>query len=266
MLTSRVAQIEMRRVRAGTFRMGSPDDDATALFDERPRHEVRISRAFYLGIHPLTQAQYRAVAGVNPSWFASTGGGKDRMAERSGDPHPVESVGWLDAVRFCNRLSELEGLAPFYAIGAGGVSVLEWMGPGYRLPTEAEWEYACRAGSSTEYCFGDDPRDLPRFAWFSGEGESTHPVGRKRPNAWGLFDMHGNVWEWCWDWHGRDYFRRSPVDDPHGPEPSPRATAHVLRGGSWDEDAKGARSASHRYTSLIRPRCVGFRVARSAAN
>ena len=201
--------------------MGSLDDDRNALADEKPRHEVRITRPYYVGVYPVTQAQYRAAMGENPSWFSSTGGGKDKVIGRSTDQHPVESVSWLDAARFCNRLSEQEGLTAFYEIRGPDVRMPNWGGTGYRLPTEAEWEYACRGGSTASYCFGDGERELSGYAWFGGEGGSTHPVGLKRPNAWGLCDMHGNVWEWCWDWFSKDYYARSPADDPRGPVPLP---------------------------------------------
>jgi formylglycine-generating enzyme required for sulfatase activity len=263
LITSRAAQVQLRRIRAGTFSMGSPDGDANALADEKPRHEVRIGRTFYIGVYQLTQGQYHSAMGKNPSWFSSTGGGRDKVAGRSTDQHPVECVSWLDAIRFCNRLSEQESLKPFYEISGRDVHVPQWGGTGYRLPTEAEWEYACRAGSAGSYCFGDRERELSGFAWFGGEGGSTHPVGLKRPNAWGLYDMHGNVWEWCWDWYSKEYYRRSPVDDPRGPDASRRATAQVIRGGSWDEDPKGARSAyRNTYTSLAKPHSLGFRVVR----
>ena len=221
-LTTPVARIELRRIRAGSFLMGSLDDDRNALADEKPRHEVRITRPYYIGVYAVTQAQYRAAMGENPSWFSSTGGGKDKVIARSTDQHPVESVSWLDAVRFCNRLSEQEGLTAFYEIRGPQVRVPQWSGTGYRLPTEAEWEYACRGGSSGSYCFGDGERELSGYAWFGGEGGSTHPVGLKRPNAWGLCDMHGNVWEWCWDWFSKDYYAQSPADD---------AAVRIPRGG-----------------------------------
>jgi serine/threonine protein kinase/formylglycine-generating enzyme required for sulfatase activity len=265
--TAPMSRIELRRIRAGSFLMGSPDDDADALADEKPRHEVRITRPFYIGVYQVTQAQYRAAMGSNPSWFCGTGGGRDKVVGLPTDQNPVDGVFWLDAVRFCNKLSEQENLRPFYEIRGQDVSVPRWDGTGYRLPTEAEWEYACRAGSMTSYCFGDGVRELAGYAWFGGEGGSTHPVGLKRTNAWGLCDMHGNVWEWCWDWFSKDYYQRSPAEDPRGPEPSRRAPARVIRGGSWDDDPKGERSAyRNRYTSLIRPYSLGFRVVRTQAN
>ena len=128
--------------------------------------------------------------GNNPSWFAATGDGKDKVAGQFTGQHPVERVSWLDAVKFCNKLSELEGRKPFYEITGETVRVPDWKASGYCLPTEAEWEYAC----------GGDPADLEEHAWFEGNsGSATHPVGKKLTNRFGLHDMHGNVWEWCWD-------------------------------------------------------------------
>ena len=155
---------------AGEFLMGSPDSDKDAEDDEKPQHRVRITRPFYLGARG-DQGQYRAVTGENPSHF------------KGSDDLPVEKVSWNDAIAFCNKLSEREGLKPYYQFGA----VARSGGEGYRLPTEAEWEYACRAGSTTRYSFGDDAASLGEYAWFNGNsGSKTHPVGQKRPNAWGL--------------------------------------------------------------------------------
>jgi formylglycine-generating enzyme required for sulfatase activity len=216
---------------AGEFLMGSPDSDGTADDDEKPQHRVRITRPFYLGVTELTQEQYEQVMGSTPSGF-------------QGDPkRPVEKVSWHDAVEFCRRLSQKEGKE-------------------YRLPTEAEWEYACRAGSTTGWCFGDNESELGQYAWYSGNsGRGTHPVGQKKPNAWGLYDMHGNVWEWCADWYGKDYYRTSPLDDPKGPD---SGGDRVLRGGSWVSNARSARSASRTtLTPGNRLNLVGFRLART---
>ena len=139
---------------AGEFLMGSPDDDRTAIRVEKPQHRVRITRPFYLGVHEVTQAQYEKVMGNNPSWFSAHGGRRAELAGESTDQNPVENVAWLDAVKFCNNLSEREGLKSFYEFDGQTARVPDWRGPGYRLPTEAEWEYACRAKSTTPYSFG----------------------------------------------------------------------------------------------------------------
>jgi formylglycine-generating enzyme required for sulfatase activity len=230
---------------AGTFLMGSPDADKDADPDEKPRHRVRITRPFYLGTTEVTQGQYRAVTGENPSHF------------KGSDDLPVENVSWNDAIAYCNKLSELEGLKPYYQFGPGVPSG----GDGYRLPTEAEWEYACRAGSTTRYSFGDDAASLGEYAWFDGNsGEKTHPVGQKRPNAWGLYDMHGNVWEWCRDGWDADYYKNSPVADPLGPS---QAAFRVIRGGGWNFNPRHARSANRDWiTPGLRYDFLGFRLAR----
>jgi len=222
----------------GTFTMGEPIQGGTfKMGQEQLEHEVTISKDYYLGVYEVTQAQYEKVMGENPSYFQG-----DKAAERhpqtgrivkdgDGSNHPVERVSWYDAVKFCQRLSELPEEKK-----AGRV---------YRLPTEAEWEYACRAGSKTYYSFGDNPESLGDYAWF-GENSNgqTHPVGKKKPNAWGLYDMHGNVWEWCSDRYSGRY-PTGAVTDPVGPK---EGSARVNRGGSWGGGAALCRSA-HRHCS-----------------
>lgn len=220
--------MQLRLIPAGEFMMGSPDLDKDADGDEKPSHRVRITKAFYLGATEVTQGQYKQIV-QNPSHF------------KWSDDLPVEMVSWNDAVWFCNKLSEREKLEPYYEIGSDKVMING--GPGYRLPTEAEWEYACRAGTTTRYSFGDDGRRLDEYAWV-GENQ-THSVGQKRANAFGLHDMHGNVWEWCWDQCDHRY--------------NPR----VIRGGSWNDDARHARSAARGGPAPDnRLNYLGFRVAR----
>jgi formylglycine-generating enzyme required for sulfatase activity len=230
---------------AGEFLMGSPDSDKDAEPQEKPQHRVRITRPFYLGATEVTQGQYRAVSGENPSHY------------KSSDDLPVEMVSWNDAIAFCNRLSEREGLKPFYKLSA----LEESSGDGYRLPTEAEWEYACRAGSTTRFSFGDDDASLEEYGWFLGNSDvKTHPVGQKRANAFGLYDMHGNDWEWCWDGYDKDYYRQSPGADPLGPS---QAAGRVIRGGSWAYDPRSGRSANRNSNAPgYRKYTLGFRVAR----
>ncbi|MDA7492640.1 formylglycine-generating enzyme family protein [bacterium] len=227
--------MEFKLIPAGTFIMG--DDLGLYATEDRAfvtPHEVILTTSFKMGVHEVTQAQYEQVMGVNPSEF-------------KGANNPVETVSWDDAVEFCNRLSNLPAEK-----AAGNV---------YRLPTEAEWEYACRAGTTTMYSFGDDESELKQYGWFFDNPDSkTHPVGSKQPNAWGLYDMHGNVEEWCQDRCG-DYPRGS-VTDPSG---GTSGSVRMIRGGSWCRTAKGCRSAK-RYGSRPSARYYGsgFRVVLSS--
>jgi formylglycine-generating enzyme required for sulfatase activity len=172
---------------AGTFLMGADKDFEEAMDDELPRHQVTISKPFYLGVYEVTQQQWKDVMGNNPSIF-------------KGEDNPVEIVSWDDTQAFVARLNKKEGHSR------------------YRLPTEAEWEYALRAGSTSTYFFGDDESQLGDYAWYvANSGDETHPVGQKRPNAWGLYDILGNAWEWVEDWYGETYYANSPSADPTGP-------------------------------------------------
>jgi formylglycine-generating enzyme required for sulfatase activity len=235
------------RIEPGVFLMGSPDPDSDAYGDQKPRHRVQISKAFDLGIHEVTQGQYQAVMGENPSRFK----GSDNL--------PVERVSWLDAVNFCNKLSEREGGKPYYRVQGADVTIDG--GSGYRLPTEAEWECACRAGTSTRYSFGDDPAALRDYAWYDANSEAkTHPVGQKHPNAWGLFDMHGSVWEWCFDGYAEDYYNQRVLVDPAG---ASTTSARLFRGGSWRDEPRNCRSAlRNRVPPDYRHDNLGFRLAR----
>ena len=223
----------------GTFMMGSPDSEEGRQEIET-QHEVTISKDYYLGVTEVTQGQYEKVMGTNPSYF------QGNKIEGSSSNHPVEQVSWGDAVEFCKKLSDLPEEK-----AAGRV---------YRLPTEAEWEYACRAGSKTAYSFGESSKSMGDYAWFDGNSnEQTHPVGQKKANAWGLYDMHGNVWEWCSDCYG-DY-PKGAVSDPVGQR---EGLFRLNRGGSLLLDAAACRSAirSWDYPSF-RHDNFGFRVALS---
>jgi formylglycine-generating enzyme required for sulfatase activity len=218
--------MEFVLIPAGTFMMGDADGEA----DERPVHQVTISRSFYLGKYEVTQAQWQAIMGNNPSLFTGT------------DNLPVEQVWWTDVEEFIRRLNAREG------------------GDKYRLPTEAEWEYAARAGSTTAYSFGNDPAQLKEYAWYKDNaGGKTHPVGQLKPNAWGLYDMHGNVMEWVQDWYGR--YAAEPVTDPPGP---PSGTHRMRRGGAWNNAAAICRSANRYSVPGFRDDFLGFRLVRLA--
>jgi formylglycine-generating enzyme required for sulfatase activity len=223
----------------GTFMMGSPESEE-ARFEDETQHEVTISKDYYLGVHEVTQAQYEKVMGTKPSYFQG-----DEI-KGSSTNNPVESVSWLDAVEFCKKLSDLPEEK-----AAGRV---------YRLPTEAEWEYACRAGSKSAYSFGESSKSLGDYAWFDGNSNNqTHPVGEKKANAWGLYDMHGNVWELCSDWYGE--YPKGAVSDPSGPN---EGSYRVIRGGGWNDEAADCRSANRaRIVPSDRSINLGFRVALS---
>jgi formylglycine-generating enzyme required for sulfatase activity len=248
LITTRVGQIQLRLIPAGEFWAGAEDSDPLAYDDEKPRREERIGEGFYLSVSPITQAQFQAVMGRNPSHL------------RNVPDHPVENVTWHEAARFCSRLSWKEGLQPYYKMrGTKRVSIFG--GDGFRLPTAVEWEYACRAGTQTRYCFGDDTGRLAEYAWYAANsGGTTRPVARKQPNAWGLYDMHGNVWEWCWDPCGEDPSRLETTDE-HPPDLEP--LYRTVRGGSWGNKAGDLR-ASLRLKEMPSRRSanLGFRIAR----
>ena len=228
-------KLEMILIPAGEFPMGSPDSDNNAFEWEKPQHRVRITKPFYLGKYLVTQQEWEAVMRNNLSYF-------------KGPKNPVERVSWDDCRQFLEKLNAK-------ATAGGGK---------FQLPTEAQWEYACRAGSKTKYFFGDDETRLGEYAWYSNNsGSKTYPVGEKKPNAWGLCDMHGNVWEWCQDLYDGAYYANSPTDDPTGPATGP---IRVFRGGSWNYGAGDCRSA-HRGggTPGSRDGDLGFRVARFSA-
>lgn len=248
-----VEPLEMVALPGGTFLMGSPDFDQDAYDNEKPQHEVAIS-AFSISRFPVTRQLYRKILGESlPEW--SRGEQDDQL--------PANYVTWFQAAAFCNALSAFVGLSPCYRIDGEQV---EWVydADGYRLPTEAEWEYACRAGTTSKWFFGDNPEDLGRYAWFTGNsGDKVQPVGEKEPNPWGLYDMSGNVWEWCWDW----YAEYSPshtqlLNDPAGPG---SGEYRRLRGGAawnvpWD-----LRSALRNWNvPSLRFGFIGFRGVRGA--
>ena len=237
--------LELLPIPAGEFLMGSPEDEEDRCNDET-QHLVKISRPYWLAKYPVTQGQWEVAMGKNPSHFKDAG--KDA---------PVEDVSWEDAVEFCQKLNEREGKAGRLPEGYQ-----------YSLPTEAEWEYACRAGTTTVFAFGDSLSS--HQANFNGEYpyggvekgpylKTTTPVGKYAPNPWGLYDMHGNVWEWCHDWFG-DYPTGS-VTDPTGPS---IGSYRVGRGGSWSYYARDCRSAL-RFRSLPggRDSRLGFRLCLS---
>jgi formylglycine-generating enzyme required for sulfatase activity len=230
--------MKLVRIPKGTFTMGAPAGEKDRMNRETP-HQVTLTKDFYLGVTEVTQAQYEKVMRRNPSHF------QGRSLEGDSSNQPVDSVTWRQAADFCKKLSELpEELA------AGRV---------YRLPTEAEWEYACRAGTKTAFNFGDDEILLGEYSWFNENSDAqSHPVGLKKPNAWGLHDMHGNVWEWCVD-AVRPY-QPGTFTDPL----SNSGYGMGLRGGSWEYFAKYHRSA---YRHLGKPTqqhpTFGFRVVLS---
>ena len=290
--------MKLTLIPSGEFMMGSGEsaEDTAAFFnktygedflnadffkDEHPQHRVRITKPFYLGTYHVTRGQFRQfVADTSYKTDAEKGekpgaygwdpdkkefGFNEKYSWRNAgfeqtDEHPVVNVSWNDAVAFCKWLSKKEGKT-------------------YRLPTEAEWEYACRAGTTTRYYSGDDPETLAKVGNVADAAAKakfpdwkytikasdgyvfTAPVGSFKPNAFGLYDMHGNAWQWCADWYGADYYAASPADDPTGPA---SGNDRVLRGGSWGGGPLNSRSANRsRITPVYRSYNSGFRVART---
>ncbi len=238
----------------GEFMMGSPESEKRHLSHEGPQHRVRITRPFYLGVYEVTQEAYERVMGTNPSDFSRDGRDGNWVSGQDTSRFPVESVTWNDAVEFCRRLSVLPAERS--------------AGREYRLPTEAQWEYACRAGTTTPFhfgsvlngrqanCGGNNPYGTSEKGPYL---RRTTTVGSYGANGFGLYDMHGNVWEWCSDWYDENYYANSPVDDPQGPA---SGLHRVSRGGGWLSYAWGCRSAD-RYglTSGGGYIGIGFRLA-----
>jgi formylglycine-generating enzyme required for sulfatase activity len=249
------ADFAMRWIPAGQFLMGSGEDDEEAFGDEKPQHKVTITRGFWMGETPVTQRQYQAIMGENPSRFQ--GAGLDA---------PVECVSWYDAASFTNKLSALEGLSGCF-VGEGekmkgvGNEGSDYLGcKGWRLPTEAEWEYAARARTTRRY------GELDKSAWYDeNSSNKTHPVGLKRANAWGLYDVLGNVLEWCYDGCDHSVYKKRGKE---AIDPIQAATGNirVLRGGSWCNLARNVRAAyRYHYVSSGRDyNFVGFRLFRSS--
>jgi formylglycine-generating enzyme required for sulfatase activity len=268
-----IASHIMVPIPAGTFLMGSPENEP-GREDDETQHSVTLTRDFLMGMYPVTQGLYAKVMGSNPScfryrYFYADGEAQTRL--------PVENVNWYDAIVFCNKLSILEGLSPVYTINGstdpaswGAVPTrsnsvwdavtVNWDVNGYRLPTEAEWEYACRAETTTAYHTGARMSD--NTGWFGDNSDGMpHEVGKKTPNAWGVYDMHGNVYEWVWDWCGESTYTGSAAN-PRGPA---TGSDRVARGGSWDCDARLVRSAVRESLDPdSRSGDLGFRVVRAS--
>jgi formylglycine-generating enzyme required for sulfatase activity len=272
--TKTKTKIEMVSVPGGSFEMGNPDTSIAYSDSERPVHTVTLD-GFKMGKYPVTQEQYRAVMEKDPNYFHG-GPGREAAAGEVQEKRPVEQVSWYDAIVFCNKLSMAEGLTPAYRIN-GSTNPADWgdvptgnnstwnavaivNATGYRLPTEAQWEYAAKGGKGApgNYTYAGS-NDIDAVAWYDGNsGEKTHEVGKKKANGLGLYDMSGNVWEWCWDWYGG--YPSGPQTDPYG---AVSGAGRVIRGGGWYDSAEYVRSA---FRNIIDPYfgdCyIGFRLMR----
>ncbi len=217
--------LEMVFIPSGSFTMGSPEDEAGRNPDEGPQHQVTLTNSFYMSKYEITQSQWQTVMGNNP-------------AAIRGNNQPVEKVSWFDCIQFCNTLSTLMGKAPVYDESGDNFNLDT---EGFRLPTEAEWEYACRATTTTRYYWGDDPdnSEIGEYAWYEENSNlTTHIPGMKLPNLWDLFDINGNVWEWCSDWYGP--YSANTQTNPTGPQ---SGTQRSVRGGGWYAEPVELRSA-----------------------
>lgn len=265
--------MKLQLIPPGEFQMGSPESEEDRDKEEAQR-PMKIPKAFYLGKYEVTQMEYRKITGQNPSWFSAAGGGKKQVSDLNTDRCPAEQVSWLDALAFCNKLSEREGLPKYYSISGTQVTIKG--GRGYRLPTEAEWEYSCRAGTRTPFHFGTSNNgenaniDGTKPYGTTSKGpylERTTSVGRYASNQFGLHDMHGNVWELCQDWHDlRDAWKNShdsrfTENDPLRDESRNVSFSRAMRGGDWFSDAMHTRSARRVYNRIDeRASTIGFRV------
>jgi acetoin utilization deacetylase AcuC-like enzyme/formylglycine-generating enzyme required for sulfatase activity len=238
--------IEMVVIPGGWFEMGSDKGNP----DEAPVHKVWVS-SFWMDRYEVVQEQFKKYQLPDPSHFKNPNS-------------PLDQMNWTDAALYCNERSRAEGLQPCYNEQTWDCN---FAANGYRLPTEAEWEYACRAGTDSQYSFGNDTRGLREHAWFVDDSSGkTHPVGRKKPNPWGLYDMHGNVAEWCNDLYAKDYYAHSPQRDPRGPR---NGRQRVLRGGAWNSSAEACRSTYRTSDPSIDDTClasdaIGFRCVKAA--
>jgi formylglycine-generating enzyme required for sulfatase activity len=266
--------MKFRLIPPGEFLMGTSAAEITRLVEiaraekhqlrfktEGPQHRVRITIPLYLGMHEITQEQYARVMATNPSSFSESGEYALGVAGQDTREFPVDSVSWNNATAFCLRLNAMEHLSSRYQMEGANVRIIDAIG--YRLPTEAEWEHACRAGTVERHFFGSDPAHLEDYAWIGKNANGqTHAVGTKAPNPFGLHDQYGNVWEWCEDWFSPVYYSVSPVENPQGPESA--TGTHATRGGDWAADHTYARSAYRsQITPAFRDHFSGFRVALS---
>ena len=248
---------DMVLVEAGSFQMGSTDGYA----HEQPVHTVLISKSFYIAKYEVTFEEY-------DRYCDDTHGNKPDDRGWGRGAQPVIHVDWNDAVAYCNWLSEKDGLSPCYS-GKGKMVECDFSANGYRLPTEAEWEYAARGGQNSQgflYAGSDNPEEV---AWYAdNSNDKLHPVGEKGPNELGLYDMCGNMFEWCWDWYDQNYYVASPPSDPLGPpppqDPQPWEFVRVRRSGSWREDAENVRVSARSFDGIDYPGDNGFRLARTA--
>ena len=284
------AGITLQLLPGGSFKMGSNQDVDSLLAKFRavtdqvnaedfegqfPYHQVHVAGPFFIGSTEVTQKQWFNVMGTTP-WMDPSFPRSPRYAVEQRESHPAQYISWYDAVEFCNRLSAQEGLEKAYVISRiyrededssitrADVKLSEF-GNGYRLPSEAEWEYACRAGTTTLFSFGDDPKSLPDYGWTHRNAERLEgqDVATKKPNPFGLFDMHGGLGEWCFDWYSDDFYSTSRVSSPEGPGSGKR---RVIRGGSYEYGDQMAHSSARDHGEPHeRYPAIGFRVVTKVA-